>query len=163
MCWAIEEGMRTNKDNSHVDGRWFQLSRYALELTISWGKSQHPKINNRFLEMVQNCSLEQVVTFHTRLEYTLDTFWPTDKPCSHVQVHRYTCTRKVRPLYSVHRVSRTCIEEQTNIEKDTYNVFGNVQIQTRWKRNLTPFHPRLPLNITSHQAKMKCGRIVPTI
>jgi hypothetical protein len=37
------------------------------------------QMNNRFLEMIQNCNLDQVVKFPTRLDNTLDLFL-TNRP-----------------------------------------------------------------------------------
>ena len=79
MCGAIEEVMRTNKDAVTWIGGDFNLPDIQWSSLSVEGNHTIQQVNHRFLEMVQNCSLEQVVTFPTRLQNTLDLFL-TNRP-----------------------------------------------------------------------------------
>ena len=79
MCKALEEISNSNKNAVIWIGGDFNLPDINWNSMAVNGNHNLLQMNNRFLEMIQNCNLDQVVKFPTRLDNTLDLFL-TNRP-----------------------------------------------------------------------------------
>ena len=79
LCCAFENVACANKGAVIWYGGDFNLPDIQWSSMSVEGNQNLQLLNNRFIEMVQNCALEQMVTFPTRIEHTLDLFL-TNRP-----------------------------------------------------------------------------------
>ena len=128
MCKAFEEISNSNKNAVIWIGGDFNLPDINWNSMAVNGNHNLLQMNNRFLEMIQNCNLDQVVKFPTRLDNTLDLFL-TNRPSL---INRCTHSWYCRSWHYFHWITYKRDKKQTNQEKKY--IYGNMLTSVKWRR-----------------------------